>query len=101
MFIFNNKDMYQNPVFLYEPSDEGEKNLITKVSFYLLSLKILQRYSCCFFPKAFYAASSTDFMVSQSICMFVFLSDLTAIQKESCMSHIQRSVVMPCGVNKQ
>lgn len=43
MFIFNNRNMYQNPVFLYEPSDE------TKVSFYLLSLKILQRYSCCFF----------------------------------------------------
>lgn len=84
--------MYQNPVFLYEPSDE------TKVSFYLLKYYKGIRVV---FSKAFYAASSTDFMVSQSVCMFVFLSDLTAIQKESCVSHIQRSVVMPCGVNKQ
>lgn len=94
MFIFNNRNMYQNPVFLYEPSDE------TSVLLSFISENITKVF-VLFFSKAFYAASSTDFMVSQSICMFVFLSDLTAIQKESCVSHIQRSVVMPCGVNKQ
>lgn len=101
MFIFNNKDMYQNPVFLYEPSDEGEKKPHNQSVLLSFISENITKVFVLFFPKAFYAASSPDFMVSQSICMFVFLSDLTAIQKESCMSHIQRSVVMPCGVNKQ